>query len=92
MIADPPSEAGAVQLRVAVALPAVADPIVGAPGAVPAGVTGAGSAVTGLDSADSGPAPNMFTAAAWKVYVVPATSPVMVRLVAPAAAGCRTPT
>ena len=50
-----------------------------------------GAGVAGLDSADSGPEPNMLTALTWKVYVVPLTSPVTVSLVAPAAAGNSVP-
>jgi hypothetical protein len=37
VIGDPPSEVGGVQLTLAVALPAVATPIAGAPGTVAAG-------------------------------------------------------
>ncbi len=62
MIAAPPFEAGAVQVTVAWALPAVAVPIVGAPGTV-AGATG----VTAFESADWSPVPTELIAATLKV-------------------------
>ena len=57
VIALPPSETGAVKLISACALPAVAVPIVGAPGTV-AGPAG----VTLLDVPDAGPVPTTFVA------------------------------
>ena len=77
MIADPPLLAGAVQLTVACALPAVAVPIVGAPGAV---MTICG--VTGVVAPENAPVPAEFTAATSNVYAVPFVSPAMIVLVA----------
>jgi hypothetical protein len=59
VIALPPFEAGAVKLTVAWALPAVAVPIVGAPGTV--------AGVTLLEAADAGPVPIAFVALTVKV-------------------------
>jgi hypothetical protein len=73
MIALPPSLAGAVKVTVACALPAVAVPMVGAPGAV-AGAVG----VTTFDGADGGPVPMLFVAVTVKVYALPFASPVTV--------------
>ena len=62
MIALPPLEAGADQVTVAWALPAVAVPMVGAPGTV-AGATG----VTAFELADWLPVPIALMAATRKV-------------------------
>jgi hypothetical protein len=77
VIADPPLLAGAVQLTVACALPAVAVPIVGAPGAV---MTICG--VTGVVAPENAPVPAEFTAATSNVYAVPFVSPPITALVA----------
>ena len=52
VIALPPFDAGGVKLTVACALPALAVPIVGAPGTVAPAL-----GVTAFDAADAGPAP-----------------------------------
>ena len=70
MIALPPLLAGAVNATDALALPAVAVPIVGAPGTVPTGVTL-------FDAADAAPVPMAFVAFTVKVYAVPLVNPVM---------------
>ena len=62
-MALPPLEAGAVQLTVAWALPAVAVAPVGAPGAVAAGAAG----VTPLEGAEAGLVPAAFVAVTVKV-------------------------
>jgi hypothetical protein len=72
VIALPPSLAGAVNATVALALPPVAVPIVGAPGA--AAVAG----VTLFEAADAGPVPTMFVAATVKLYAVPPVRPATV--------------
>jgi hypothetical protein len=54
VIAEPPLEPGGVNVTVACALPAVAAPIVGAPGTV--------AGVTLFDAAEGNPAPAMFVA------------------------------
>ena len=54
MIAEPASEAGPVKVTVAWALPAVAVPIVGAPGTV--------AGVTLLDGAEAAPVPTALVA------------------------------
>lgn len=59
MIVDPPFDAGGVKVTVACPMPAVAVPIVGAPG------TAAG--VTLLEGADAGPSPVEFAAVTVKV-------------------------
>ena len=58
-MAAPPLEAGAVQVTVAEALPAVAVPMVGAPGVV--------AGVTALEAADWAPVPTLLMAATVKV-------------------------
>ena len=73
-MADPPLEAGAVQVTVAEALPTVAVPMVGAPGSV--------AGVTVLDWAEAGPVPMLLMAATVKVYAVRLVSPVTVSVVA----------
>src|SRR3954452_2129917 len=78
-MAAPPVVAGAVQLTVAVVLPAVAVPMVGAPGAV--GVAGAATGVTAPDRAEKVPVPALLVAATSKVYAVPLVRPVMEVLV-----------
>ena len=70
VIALPPFEAGGVKLTVACALPAVAVPIVGAPGTV--------AGVTLLEAADAGPVPIALVAVTVKVYTVPFVRPVTV--------------
>ncbi len=70
MIALPPSEPGAVQLTPAEAFPAVALPIVGAPGTV--------LGVTAFEAPESGEVPIAFVAATLKVYVVPFVKPLIV--------------
>jgi hypothetical protein len=55
----PPFEAGAVQLTLACALPAVAETAVGAPGTV--------AGVTLLDADEAGPLPTRFAAVTVKV-------------------------
>src|SRR5207244_11935949 len=72
----PPSEAGAVQVTVAWALPLVAVTPVGAPGAV-AGAPG----VTVLEGAELPPVPAALVAETMKAKVVPFVSPVTVALV-----------
>ena len=62
MIAEPPFDAGAVNVTVACALPAVAVAPVGAPGTV-AGVTG----VTLFDAAEGALGPTAFVAVTVKV-------------------------
>ena len=75
---DPPLLAGAVKPTVALAFPAVAAPIVGAPGTV--------AGVTLLEAADAAPAPSPLVAVTVKVYSVPLVSPLTVRgLLAPVA-------
>ena len=86
MIADPPL-AGAVQVTVADALPAVAVPIAGTAGAVAAAV-----GVTAFDAAENAPVPTALMAATWNLTAVPLTRPVTTRLVAPAPAGRSAPT
>jgi hypothetical protein len=74
-------EAGAVNDTVAWALPAVAVPMVGAPGTV---VAAAG--VTLLDAADATLDPTEFLAVTVKVYAVPLVRPVtVIGLVVPVA-------
>ena len=60
-MALPPLEAGAVQVTVALALPAVAVPMVGAPGTV------AGRRGHRVDAPDAGPVPMALMAATVKV-------------------------
>ena len=67
VIAEPPLEAGGVNVTVACALPAAAVPIVGGPG------TAAG--VTLLEGADAGPVPAALVAVTVNVYAVPLVSP-----------------
>ena len=69
MIGLPPLLAGAVKVTVACALPAVAVPMVGAPG-TPAGVTL-------FEAAEAGPVPIALVAVTVKVYAVPLVSPVI---------------
>ena len=73
-----PLFAGADQLTVADAFPAVAVTAVGAPGAVGAGPEG----VTAFDAADAAPAPKTLAAVTANVYAVPFFSPVTVSVVA----------
>jgi len=77
VIADPPFEAGAVQLTVAWALPHVAVTLVGAPGTV--------AGVTAFEVA-TGPVPTALVALTVNVYEVPLVRPPTVALVDPAPA------
>jgi hypothetical protein len=70
VIAEPPLLAGAVKATLACALPAVAVPMVGAPGIV--------AGVVLFDAADAGPVPSALVAVTVKVYAVPFASPVTV--------------
>jgi hypothetical protein len=70
VIAEPPSDAGGVNVTVACPFPAVAATPVGAPGAV---VTEAG--VTWFDTLDGTLVPAEFVALTVKVYAVPFVSP-----------------
>jgi len=75
---NPPVPEGAVKLTVALLFPAVAVPMVGAPGIV------AGVAL--LEAADGAPVPTLLVAVTVKVYAVPFVSPLTVRgLLAPVA-------
>ena len=67
MIVEPPLLAGGAKLTFACALPAVAVPIVGAPGTV--------AGVTEFDGAEAGPGPTALVAVTVKVYAVPLTRP-----------------
>ena len=69
-MAEPPLLAGAAKVTVACALPAVAVPIVGAPG-TPAGVTL-------LEDAEGALAPTALVAVTAKVYAVPLVRPLTV--------------
>jgi hypothetical protein len=70
-----PPFAGAVQLTVADAFPALALTPLGAPGAVgPVGVAA-------LEAVEAGPVPTALVAVTVKVYVVPFVKPVMVAVV-----------
>jgi hypothetical protein len=70
VIVEPPLLAGAVNATVACALPAIAVPIVGAPGTV--------IGVTLFDAADGAPVPTPFVAVTVNVYAVPLVSPATV--------------
>jgi hypothetical protein len=70
VIADPPLLAGAVNATIACALPAVAVPIVGAPGPV--------EGVTEFEATLAGLIPLAFVAITVKVYAVPLVSPVTI--------------
>jgi hypothetical protein len=63
--------AGAVKLTVVLPFPAVAVPIVGAPGTV--------AGVTLLEAADAAPVPTPLVAVTVKVYAVPLLSPLTAR-------------
>ena len=82
-MALPPSEAGAVQETVALALPAVAVPMVGAPGTV--------NGVTELEASEAALLPAAFAAVTVNVYAVPGVNPVTVALVAVLAAVALSP-
>ena len=71
MIADPPLLAGAVKLTVALPLLPLAEILVGAPGAIAAGVTAD-------DALEAVPVPMELVAVTVKVYAVPLVSPVTV--------------
>jgi len=64
---EPPFDAGAVNVTAACALPAVAMPIVGAPGTVPG--------VTRFEGAEAGPLPAALVAVTVKMYAVPLARP-----------------
>ena len=64
----PPFEGGAVKVTVADVSPAVAVPIVGAPGMV--------AGVIEFEADEAGPVPAEFVAVTVKVYAVPFVSPV----------------
>ena len=68
VIGEPPSDAGGVNVTVACALPAVAVPMVGAPG------TAAGVAL--FDALESAPLPTVLVALTLHVYAVPLVKPV----------------
>jgi hypothetical protein len=70
VIAEPPLLAGAVNVTLACALPAVAVPIVGAPGTV--------AGVTLFDAAEGALPPTALLAVTVKVYAVPLARPVTV--------------
>ena len=72
---DPPSEAGADQLTVACALPALAVTPVGAPGTV--------AGVTELDATEAVLVPTALVAVTVNVYDVPFVSPTTVAVSAP---------
>jgi len=74
VIADPPSEAGAVHDRVTVVLPGVPETPVGAPAS--------DRGVTAREAPESVPVPAAFVARTLKVYEVPLVRPVMVWVVA----------
>ena len=71
VIADPPLLAGGVKLTVALPLLAVAEILVGTPGAIAAGVTAD-------DALEAVPVPTELVAVTVKVYAVPLVSPVTV--------------
>src|SRR5919204_127431 len=73
----PPSASGAVQVTVALALPAVAVPMVGAPGTV--------NGTTLLEASEAALLPAALVATTLNVYAVPLVSPLTVALVAGAA-------
>src|SRR5256885_13181750 len=72
-MAEPPFDAGAVNVTVACALPPIAVTPVGGPGTV--------AGVTEFDGADGGPVPTAFVAVTVKVYEVPLVNPVTTWLV-----------
>jgi hypothetical protein len=71
VIAAPPSLAGAENAMLACAAPAVAVPMVGAPGTV--------AGVTLFDAADAGPVPTPLVAVTVNVYAVPLARPATVQ-------------
>jgi len=71
VIAEPPLLAGAVKLTVALPLLTVAEILVGAPGAIGAGVTAD-------DTLEAVPVPRELVAVTVKVYAVPLVSPITV--------------
>ena len=74
MMVEPPFDAGAVNVTVACALPAVAVAPVGAPGTV--------AGVTLFDAADGALVPIALVAVTVKVYAVPLVRPVIMCVVA----------
>jgi hypothetical protein len=80
-MALPPLLAGAAQLTVAEALPAVATTPVGAPGTV---ITTGATGVTLLEATDAAPAPALLLAVTVNVYAVPLLRPGTGALVADA--------
>ena len=73
MIAEPPLDAGAVNVTVACALPLVA--------VAPVGASGTVAGVTAFEGADGGPVPTAFVAVTVNVYDVPLVKPVTMWLV-----------
>src|SRR5258706_14768206 len=69
-MAEPPLLAGGEKLTVAWLTPALALPMIGAPGAE--------SGVTEFDGADAGPGPTPLVATTVNVYAVPLTRPLTV--------------
>ena len=83
MRVEPPFPGGAVQVTVAVVLPAVALPIVGASGST--------SGVAGSDRAEKAPMPLLLLAATWNLTALPLTKLVTTRLFASADADRTSP-
>ena len=75
MIADPPSDDGALHVTVACPFPAVADTLVGVPGVV--------AGVTASEAAEALLVPVLLVAETVKVYAVPFVRPVTVVVSAP---------
>jgi hypothetical protein len=67
VIAAPPVLEGALKLTLALALPPLATPMVGAPGTV--------AGVTLFEALEAAPVPTLFVAVTVKVYGVPLASP-----------------
>ena len=72
VIADPPSDVGALHVRITWVSPGVVITFVGAPGTV--------RGVMAEDGEDAGDSPAIFIAATVKVYAVPLVSPVKVQV------------
>jgi hypothetical protein len=77
VIAEPPSDAGAVHETVTEPLSATPLGVPGAPGTVNA------FGVTGTEGCEAGPVPTLFVAVTVKVYAVPLVSAVTVQESAP---------
>ena len=90
VIAEPPLEAGAVHVTVALALPPTPATAVGAPGA-----DGGAVGVTGAEAGESALGPTPLVATTLNVYAVPLVSPVTSQVSGPVVhehvCGCRTP-